>query len=332
MFKYTLKKICILATVFFLLLLLSVFSFASCAETELYSEGEGEIEVVCTTFVPFELARIVGGDNVTVTILQDSGADLHNYSPTTATLSALSKADVFIYIGGESDEKWVPDAIEACKNENMETVCLMDSVEEPLHTELENDWSSHSHTHDEDEHEGHEHHADEHIWTSLKNASAMTEAVCSALCKTAPDSTSDFEARASKYISEIELLDSQYEDAVSSARLKNVIVADRFPFVYLFHDYKISYAAAFSGCSTEVNASFEMQISLIEAVKSSGAGAVLTIEGIDKALAEAISNETGCKILSLNSLQSVKRSDIKNGITYLGVMSSNLNVIKEVLS
>ena len=99
------KRILACAIAFFLVLGTCCIFFTSCSSNELYSEGNGELNVVCTIFAPFEFARKIGGDRVTVTLLQDNGADLHNYSPTTATLEALSAADVFIYIGGESDEK-----------------------------------------------------------------------------------------------------------------------------------------------------------------------------------------------------------------------------------
>ncbi len=314
-----------------MLLFSCILSFASCAENELYREGNGDISVVCTTFIPFDFARIIGGDDVSVTILQDSGADLHNYSPTTATLSALADADIFVYIGGESDEKWVDDAIKAAKNDELITVCLMDAIAEPLHAELSNDWNGHEHSEHGHEDEEHEHHADEHIWTSLKNSADMVGAIKDALCESAPERTAAFSERATDYIAELLSLNTEYVSTASSARVKSIVVADRFPFVYLFHDLKISYIAAFSGCSTEVNASFETQVKLINAAKESGSDYILTIEGGDKSLAEAVAKESGCEIRSLNSLQSVKRSDITSGATYIDIMRDNLNVLKEVL-
>ena len=88
-------------------------SLPSCSQATIYSEGDGELNVLCTTFAPFDFTREVGGDRVTVSILQDSGADLHNYTPTAATLEAISQADIFIYVGGTSDENWVHDALAA---------------------------------------------------------------------------------------------------------------------------------------------------------------------------------------------------------------------------
>ena len=53
--------------------------FPACnGASRLYSEGEGELNIVATNFPPFEFARVVAGEKATITLLQDNGADLHN--------------------------------------------------------------------------------------------------------------------------------------------------------------------------------------------------------------------------------------------------------------
>ncbi|MBQ8409507.1 MAG: zinc ABC transporter substrate-binding protein [Clostridia bacterium] len=313
----------------------SAFSLASCGKKQLYSEGDGKLEVLCTVFAPFDFARVIGGDRVTVTLLQDSGADLHNYTPTAATLEALSIANAFIYIGGVSDEAWVDSAISAAGNSKLHALCLMD-LTEPVYTELENDWSDHVHGEHEHEHEhehdhehDHEHEADEHIWTSLRNAVECVFAICELFCQIDPDGAEVYQRNAADYAAQLSALDAEYARFAESNGGRVSVFADRFPFVYLMHDYKIPYVAAFSGCSTEVNASFEMQINLINTVREHELSYVIVTEGNDKSLAEAVARETGCRIVSLNSLQSVKRSDIVGGISYLEIMQSNLEILKE---
>ena len=46
-------------------------------------------------------------------------------------------------------------------------------------------------------------------------------------------------------------------------------------------------------------------------------------------MAEAIVSETGCRVYSLNSMQSIKRSDIESGCSYLQIMEENINTLKE---
>lgn len=321
----------ILATL--LISLLLVGALTSCSPATLYSEGNGELRVVCTTFAPFEFAREVGGDRITVTILQDSGADLHNYTATSATLDALANADVFIYVGGTSDEKWVPNAIKASGNKELLTLCLMDHVS-VIHAELENNWAQHDHDHAHDhEHDedDHEHSGDEHIWTSVKNAKIIVSEIEKAFSQKDLEGAPTYSENAQSYTEKLDELDAEFAKAAAEASKKLVVFADRFPFVYLMHDYLIPYCAAFGGCSTEVNASFETQAHLIDSVKNNNLAYVLTIEGDGKTLAKSISDQTGCKILSLNSMQSIKRADIESGADYIEIMKQNLEILKEAL-
>ena len=43
-------------------------------------------------------------------MLLDNGVDLHSYQPTAEDILKISTCDLFIYVGGESDE-WVEDAL-----------------------------------------------------------------------------------------------------------------------------------------------------------------------------------------------------------------------------
>lgn len=329
------KTVCLLISA---ILCLFCLSLASCTSRALYSEGEGELNVLCTTFAPFDFARVVGGDRVTVTLLQDTGSDMHSYTPTGATLEALSNADAFIYIGGVSDDAWVNDAIAAAENDQLATLRLIDEVE-AVFAELENDWSAHEHHSNEDGHDhsnhghdDHEHGADEHIWVSPRNAILCVRAICELFCQLDPGGAEFYHKNAAAYIDQLQALDAEFEKVAEVICQRTMVFADRFPFVYLMHDYKIPYVAAFSGCSTETNASFEMQVGLIRRVKDENLSFVVVTEGADKSQAEAISSETGCRIVALDSLQAVKRSDIQAGLTYLGTMAKNLAVLKEATS
>ncbi len=304
----------------------------SCSSDKLYHEGSGELNVVCTIFPPFDFARNVGGDKITLTLLQDNGADLHNYVPTTATLEALSNADVFICVGGESD-KWVDDAVSAANNPELKILKLTSSVI-LMHAELcGGEYYADYQTPEEEEHDHeHEHEGDEHVWTSLRNAVKITEVICEAFTEADSENGEYYRSNADAYISELETLDSKYTETFASAKRKNVVFADRFPFVYLLNDYGISYLAAFSGCSTEANASFATQTSLTEAVMKDSLPVVLTIEGTDKPLADTISSSTGCSILKMNSMQSIVRAEVTEGATYINIMKENLEVLKQALS
>ena len=115
---------------------------------------------------------------------------------------------------------------------------------------------------------------------------------------------------------------------VKTAARKQVVVADRHPFVYLFADLGLDCAAAFPGCSSETSVSFETQVKLIEFTRTHELPYIFVIEGSDSKVAEVVAAETGAEILTLNSLQVV--TDFEN-TTYLTVMKSNLENLKKAL-
>ncbi len=318
----------------------SLGTLVSCSKSgELYKEGSGDLNVVCTIFPPFDLAKNVGGEKVTLTLLQSNGADLHNFSPTVKTLEALSKADVFVCVGGVSDETWVDDALSAAGNTDAIIVKLTD-LTELITAELSSDEDDHDHEHEHEheghdhEHEGHdhEHEGDEHVWTSLKNASAVVTKLAEVFSEKDAPNAEYYASNANEYKSKLADLDSRYEKAVENARCDTLVFADRFPFVYLTHDYGINYYAAFSGCSTESNATIEMRKTLTDKVKELSLPAVITIDGSsDSSLADAICVDTGCVKLKMNSMQSVTRKDIEEGASYLKIMEDNLSVLTAAL-
>lgn len=112
------------------------------------------------------------------------------------------------------------------------------------------------------------------------------------------------------------------------------VVIDRFPFRYLADDYSLTYYAAFVGCSAETEASFETIAFLAKKMDELKLPVVLTIEGDIHAIAETVVANTQAKdqkIMTMNSIQSVTANDMENGVTYLGIMTDNLDVLRAAL-
>ena len=325
---------------------------------------DAKISVVTTIFPIYDWVReIVGAnDNVDVSILLDSGVDLHSYQPTVQDILKVSAADVFAYVGGESDE-WVEGALAEAVNPEMKVVNLVEAMGEDIkmeeivegmehehdhdhdhdghdHDEDDHDHDEDDHDHDEDEHDHeheheHEEEADEHVWLSLRNAQKLVAALTDALCKADPADAEAFRANAAAYIEKLAALDTQYSEAVNSAAFRTILFGDRFPFRYLADDYGLDYFAAFSGCSAESEASFATIVFLAGKVDELGLPTVLTIENPRTRIAQTIVESTQAKnqkILSLDSMQGTTAADIAAGATYLGIMESNLAVLRDALN
>jgi zinc transport system substrate-binding protein len=321
------------------------------------STGDDKIEIVTTIFPEYDWVKAVLGDNpanAEVTMLLDNGVDLHSYQPTADDIIKISTCDMFVYVGGESDE-WVEDVLASAENKDMKVINLMDILSDLVKEEevVEGMESEHHHDdededehedadHDEEEHEDadHDEHEeeeveyDEHLWLSLKNAVVLMYYLEDAISTIDTANADVYKKNTEDYIAQLEDLDKQYEEVVLASSVNTILFGDRFPFRYFADDYKLKYYAAFTGCSAESEASFETITFLASKVDELSLKTVLTIEGDNHKIAETIVENTKTKdqkILTMDSMQSVTSSDVEAGKTYLSIMQDNLEVLEEAL-
>lgn len=193
------------------------------------------------------------------------------------------------------------------------------------------DADEHDHEH---EHEHGEVEYDEHVWLSLRNAQILCQKIADTLAEIDSANADKYQANVKAYIEKLASLDEEYKTAVSDGTQKTILVGDRFPFRYMVDDYGLDYYAAFVGCSAESEASFETITFLSGKTDELKLGAILKIESSDGKIAETIKDNTAEKnqqILTLDSMQSVTSEDVEKGATYLSIMTSNLETLKEAL-
>ena len=294
--------------------------FTACStSTEENVEASGRLQIVTTIFPEYDWVMNVLGDtadNADVTMLLDSGVDLHSFQPTADDIMKIATCDMFIYVGGESDE-WVEDALSEAVNPDMVVINLLDVLgDSVMEEELVEGMEGEEEEEEGEEEEGPEY--DEHVWLSLRNAAVLTQCIADQLCVIDPANTDEYAANAASYIEE----------------LNTLLFGDRFPFRYMTEDYGLDYYAAFVGCSAETEASFETIMFLAGKVDELGLNTVLTIEGTDHRIAETVVENTASsdqQILSLDSMQSVTAEDVANGASYMEIMRSNLDILRQAL-
>ena len=299
--------------------------FASGCETS----SDGKLHIVCTIFPQYDWVRELtkGADNVEVTLLEDSGADLHNFQPSAADKVSILNSDLFVYTGGESDD-WARTLLENAE-QDVRSLDLIEALGERALTEEEGIEESGEHDHE------HEDETDEHIWLSVQNAQVLVSAIQEELCAVDEGNAALYQSNAASYLAELSALDEAFAKTVSSAKRSVLVFADRYPFRYLAHDYGLTCYAAFSGCSAESEASFATILALVKHVEENALPYVMVLENSTQGIAKQVIDNTKSKdqgILVLNSLQSVTREDIESGATYLGLMKEDLAVLKTALN
>lgn len=295
-----------------------------------FTKADKNSRVVASTFIVYDICREIMGSDDDITLLMDNGVDMHSYTPTAGDIASVSKAELFVYIGGESDEKWVPKIISSAKNTNLKTLSLMDIGGLNLLEESDDNIIDHDHEHEHDE-EDIEY--DEHIWLSIKNMITMTEAISESLIEVYPEMQELIRINTQGYIEKLQALDNQYESIKDSE--KTLIVVDRFPFRYLVNDYNINFYALFSGCATESEASVDAIASLVEKINTCDVEYLFILENTSVNDAEnRWLNNSDCKeglsILTINSCQSINFSAL-DSTSYLNIMAKNLENLKKAL-
>lgn len=306
------------------------------AEAKTTENTDKTLNIATTIFPEYDWTRAILGDradDVNLTMLLDNGTDLHSFQPAVKDIMKVSSCDLLIYVGGESDQ-WIEDALESAQNKDMKTINLMevlgDSIKEEETVEGMQE-SEHDHDHEDEE----EKEYDEHVWTSMRNAEVICDAIAETLEEMDPENKEIYQSNAEVYKEKLSALDEEYKETVNNANQKTLVFADRFPFRYLVDDYDLSYYAAFSGCSAESEASFKTVTFLAGKVDELGVKSVLTMEKSDDRIAQTVIENTKAKdqkILQLNSMQSITSEEIADGATYLSVMEDNLGVLKEALN
>lgn len=321
-----------------LLLAGMVFGLSACGAgstvpSESVKESDDRISIVATVFPEYDWTREILGDRLQDTNLRllCNGVDMHSYQPSIDDMMEIADCDLFIYVGGESDD-WAREALADGTNPQRREINLLDvlgsSAREEEHVEGMREEGG------EEGEEEEEHEMDEHVWLSLRNAQLFTEEISNALSEIDPEHAGEYAANADAYIDSLRDLDAAYQEAVGQGRVSTLLFGDRFPFLYLVKDYDLSYYAAFSGCSAETEASFETIAFLAEKAGELDLHTILKIEGDGNRIAGTIAQNTpfdDAKVAVLNSMQGTTLKEIENGVTYLGIMQENLSVLQEAL-
>lgn len=311
---------------FAILIALSLaLSLAACGEAP--EADNGGISVVATTFAPYDFARQLVGDMGTVSMLLPPGSESHSYEPTPKDILEIQNADVFIYVGGESDA-WVTDVLESV-GEGVRAVTLMDCVE-LLEEETVEGMEAEVHDHEHGE-QGHEAEYDEHVWTSPRNAALICEKIAAALCEADPANASVYNANLAVYSAELAKLDAAFTAIVADGARKTIIFADRFPLLYFARAYGLTYYAAFPGCSEDAEPSAATVAFIIDKVREEDIPVVFHVELANEDMADIVCDETGAVKRQFNACHNVTRAQFDAGVTYLELMWDNVGVLKEAL-
>ena len=294
-----------------------------CAGCTVTDKNDDTLDIVCSIFPQYDFARAIAGDveGVNVKMLLRPGQESHDFDPSSKDIAAVHDCDIFVYTGGVSDS-WIENMLESVDTENKTVISLM-GVVEPLAEEV------HDHGDDDHDHGVIDHvEYDEHVWTSPKNAVIIAEAICEAMCEHMPEAAESFTANFAKLKGELTSLDTDFSTLAQSVESPTIVVADRFPLLYMCREYGITYYAAFSGCAASTEPSSKTLQFLIDKVKSDNIPVVLKMDLSSGNVANTIAEATGAEVMTYFSCHTLSSADFEGGETYVSLMRKNYDTLR----
>ena len=292
---------------------------------------DGRLQIVTAVFPASDFARAAAGTHGDVSLLLPPGAESHSYEPTPADILRVRNCDLFIYLGGESDT-WVDTILSAVepRGECLRMVDCVDLLEEET---VEGMTGGHDHDHEDEDHNhlGEVVGMDEHVWTSPKNAAAITRLLGETLANLDPDHAGDYRTAAGDYARQLDALDEEFAGFFNGLPHKTMVFGDRFPLRYFAEAYGLDYYAAFPGCGAQTEPSAATVAFLTEKVRGEDLPAVWYIEFSNHLVADSIAEAAGTNTALFHTCHNVSQADLDAGATYLSLMEGNLETLRAVM-
>ncbi len=301
----------------FSLLMCSMLMLCCASCTPENNKEKEKLQIVTTIFPLYDFARQVGGEKADVSLLLQSGAEVHSYEPSPQDVIRIKESDLFIHLGMGADP-WTDAVISSSDTKPQNVLSAMEYA----------DLLGEEHSHD---HSSQMALYDQHIWTSIENAGEIAEAIKDALCRIDAKNAQYYEKRAQGYEHRLSLLDEKFEELTKNHQESTIVFADRFAFRYFTEEYKLNHFAAFPGCSSESEPSARTVSQLIDMVKKEKIPVVFYTETSNQKLADAVCEETGAEKMLLHSCHTVTREQLESGITYTDLMENNYEALKKAL-
>jgi ABC-type Zn uptake system ZnuABC Zn-binding protein ZnuA len=299
------------------LLAVASFAVAACGTASSGSlqstNPDAPLQVVATTTVLTDFAKVIGGDRVGVYGILKPNVDPHDYEPAPADLDAIAHADVIVK-NGVGLEEWLDDTIRSSG-----TSATVDDTSEGI-TVRDLPASDHAAGHD---------HGDPHIWHDPRNATRMVTAIAAAFTAADPEGASTYAANLASYSAALASLDTDIAREVATLSNKK-LVTNHDAFGYFVDRYGLTFVGSIiPSFDTSAELSASDLRTLVAAIKAEGVKAVFSETSLPTKTAKAIAVDAGVKVVEGEAALygdglGPASSD---GATYLTMMRHNANTI-----
>lgn len=295
-----------------IVIILTLFVLVGCESTNSPSSANNDNEnklSVYTSFYPmYDFALKIGEDKIKIENMVPAGTEPHDWEPTADNISALERADVFIY-NGAGMEHWVDNVLNTLSNDKLTVVEASKGI---------------------DLLEGHnEGSFDPHVWLDPENAKIEMENIKNALVKADPDNSSFYENNYKKYAKDFDDLDKEFSDTLSPLPNKDIVVAHQ-AFGYLCAAYDLN-QLPIEGLTPDSEPDPARMAEIIDYSKKQNIKVIFFEELVSPKVAETIAEAIDAETEVLNPIEGLSEEQQNFGSDYFSLMRQNLQSLKKSL-
>lgn len=276
------------------------------------------LNVVATTSMIADAARVVGGDKIKVTALMGAGVDPHLYKASPGDLRTLSDADIILYNGLHLEGKLADVLVRMARQHPVYAVT--ETIDEKLLREPPEFAGMH----------------DPHVWFDVTLWISAVECTREMLVRHDPANKGVFEKNAEKYVTELRQLHEWTKTQIASIPQKaRLMVTAHDAFGYFGRAYNIE-VLSIQGLSTESEASLREINKLVDTLVAREVKAVFVESSVPRKTIESLvegCKARGHKVVIGGELFSdaLGQPGTPEG-TYIGMVKHNVNTIRNALA
>lgn len=259
---------------------------------------------IVTSFYPMYVIALnltEGAEGIELSNMADVNVGcLHDYTLTTEDMKKVENADIFIS-NGLGMENFISKILES--NSDMKVIDSSNNLENVISNGIEEN---------------------AHIWTSIDNYILQVQNIAEEL-KTADAKNAEvYTQNAQKYVDELNKLNEEYKSKLAKLNGEKAICLNE-AFEYMGQELGMEMITIKTD-HEESTISAGMLKSVINKVKEDDIKIIIIDKNDSKTNAETIANETGAKILELNS----GLTGELNKDAYINQMRENMNILENV--
>ncbi|KAA5805633.1 metal ABC transporter substrate-binding protein [Thermoanaerobacterium thermosaccharolyticum] len=280
-----------------------LFSLTSC-NTKISKRPDKMI--VYASFYPlYDLTKKIAGDKVVVQNIIPPGVEPHDWEPTTRQVADIERASVVIYLGLGMDS-WInkiETSVSGPKFINVSTGINAIKVGNAVNP---------------------------HVWLSPKETQILAKNIKDALVNADNKNAKYYQSNYENLVKTLKQLDNEYTTKLKNTKTKTFVVYHS-AFDYIARDYGLN-QVSIVGMSEEAEASPAKIAEVIKLIKDENIKYIFTEPLTSPKPIQSIANETGAKVLPLNTIEGLTKDEMDKGYDYIKLMQQNLDNLQKALN